>query len=274
MESMLRLVYLGDWPARVWGAWPGNTYVDVVEHRLEILEPGSSSVRVGFVSDLHVGPTTPRRTIEHAFERLRDARLDVLLLGGDYVFLEFTPAKVGMLGELIASVPAATKAAVLGNHDLWDQHELLERELDRRGVHVLTNRHIRVDHETWLTIVGLDDPWSGAPDPQAAFDGVDPAKPTLVLCHAPEGLPLLESKRVDLMVCGHTHGGQIATPRGPLVVPGPWGRRFPAGLFRVDGIEMFVSRGVGGVEVAPRLFAPPDVAVFDLVGRATAESTG
>lgn len=267
MEGVLRVAYLGDWPAKVWGALPRSTEVAVVHHRLEILEPGSRPIRLGFVSDLHVGPTTPKRTIERAFERLRDARPDVLLLGGDYVFLEFTPAKLGFLGELIDSIEAPLKAAVLGNHDLWDQHEPLEWELARRGVEVLTNRSLELGRDGTVALVGLDDPWSGAPDPEAAFSGVDEAKPTIVLCHAPEGLPLVDSRRVDLMVCGHTHGGQIATPRGPIVVPGPLGRRYPAGLFEIEGISMFVSRGVGGVEVAPRMFAPPDVGVFDLVGK-------
>jgi hypothetical protein len=64
------------------------------------------------------------------------------------------------------------------------------------------------------------------------------------------------------MLCGHTHGGQIATPRGPIVVHGPLGRRWPAGLYHVDGLPLFVSRGLGIVDVPLRLYAPPDVALF------------
>jgi predicted MPP superfamily phosphohydrolase len=66
------------------------------------------------------------------------------------------------------------------------------------------------------------------------------------------------------MLCGHTHGGQIATPRGPIIVHGPLGHRWPAGLYQIDDLAMFVSRGLGTVELPLRLFAPPDVALFTI----------
>src|SRR6476469_3152788 len=91
IESSLRLAYRGGWPARLWGLYPPSGQVRCVQHRLSILPPSATQLRIGFASDLHIGPTTPIKVLEAAFERLAQAELDVLLLGGDYVFLDATP---------------------------------------------------------------------------------------------------------------------------------------------------------------------------------------
>ena len=85
------------------------------------------------------------------------------------------------------------------------------------------------------------------------------------LSHSPDGLGLLDGGKVDLLLCGHTHGGQIATPIGAPVVPSRTGRRYPHGLHELGDLRLFVSRGIGGVSVPVRTWAPPDVVVFDLV---------
>jgi predicted MPP superfamily phosphohydrolase len=268
---LLRVLYRGSWPAALWQRFPAARRVRRVERRLPVLPPGLPPLRLGFVSDLHLGPTTPRSILEAAFELLRRAAPDVLVLGGDFVFLEATPAKASALASLVASVPAPTKVAVLGNHDLWTRHDLLEDALAATGVELLVNRSIRLPapHRA-VAVLGLDDPWTGAPDVDAALAGAEDAATRLAVCHSPDGLLQLEGRGVALLLCGHTHGGQVATPWGSLVVShGALTRRFAHGFFGVAGMTLFVSRGVGSIEVPLRLFAPPDVAVLDLVGRAS-----
>lgn len=72
-----------------------------------------------------------------------------------------------------------------------------------------------------------------------------------------------------LFVCGHTHGGHIATPWGPPFVPGRMGKMYPHGLHLVEGVHLHVSRGVGGIELPVRAYAKPEVAVFELRARQT-----
>ena len=267
-EAALRLLYAGDWPARAWARWPGATRVRVVRHALRL--PLRAPLRVAFASDLHLGPTTPDALLDRAFARLEEAAPDVLLLGGDYVFLDATAARARRLGELVRAVPARTKLAVLGNHDLWTRHDRLERALGHAGAEVLVNRAVRLPpphHE--VALVGLDDPWTGAPDAARALAGAAGARVILGLAHAPDAVLLLaaHTPRVDLLFCGHTHGGQIALPGGrALVVPGRAGKRWPWGLHATPGGgRLFVSRGLGGIELPVRTWAPPDVAVFDLL---------
>jgi hypothetical protein len=160
IETTLRAAYVGDWPARAWSR------VTTAVRRVDVSLPAASSLRIGFASDLHLGPTTPPATLQNAFAILRDARLDVLALGGDYVFLDATPTKAQLLARLVSTVPARLKVAVLGNHDLWTAHALIEDALRAVGVRVLVNESVDIDD---VSIIGVDDPWTGTLDADAAF---------------------------------------------------------------------------------------------------------
>jgi predicted MPP superfamily phosphohydrolase len=278
VESSLRILYRGDWPAKLWGVVPGSCDVDCVSHTLAHLPAGQPPLRIGFVSDLHAGPTTPARLLDAAFSRLSRADLDVLLLGGDYVFLDASEARAKSIACRAARVPAKRKLAVLGNHDLWTHHGILERALSHAGVELLINRSTAASScHPGVAIVGLDDPWTGALDATAAFHDLEEARLLIVLCHSPDGLAeaaraaaALRHQPPVLYVCGHTHGGHIATPWGPLVVPGTAGKRYPAGLYNTGPVTLYVSRGVGGIEIPVRAYAKPEVAVFELTA-ATAD---
>src|SRR5207249_748297 len=101
-------------------------------------------LRIAFVSDIHIGPTTPTETIANAFTLLRNARPDVLVLGGDYVYGDVTDEAAAELERWAGSIAAPLKLAVLGNHDLWTDHGRLERALERAGVRMLINDAVRL----------------------------------------------------------------------------------------------------------------------------------
>lgn len=268
VESAQSLAYAGGWPARLLGQVPAASRVRVLRHTFPLLPAGAGRrrpLRLAFISDLHLGPLTPMKLIDHAFAQLQEAEPDVLLMGGDYVSLEVTEAVARQLAASVGAFRVPLKLAVLGNHDLWTRHELIERALEEGGARVMLNDSVRLPppHDD-VVIVGLDDPWTGQVDPDKAFAGAD-APVKLVLTHAPEAVPLVEGRGVDLLMCGHTHGGQVAAPWGPLMVEGHFGRRWPFGLHEVSGMQLFVSRGVGYSDLPVRSFAPSDVAIIDIV---------
>jgi uncharacterized protein len=264
VERLLHHAYRGDWPARAWGRLARAAAV----RRLDVdIELGlAAPLTLAFASDLHLGPTTSRRTLDRAFALLSEAQADVLALGGDYVFLEATPAKARELRALVSAVPARVKVAVMGNHDLWTHHGLLEDALREAGAHVLVNDAVRLPAPHGeVALLGLDDPWTGQPDVARALAAAGDARVRIALCHAPEGVPLVSGRGVSLLLAGHTHGGQIALPGPtPVLVPGPLGRRFLHGHHRAGDMHVLVSRGVGTTELPVRTFAPPDVLVVRL----------
>jgi len=269
-EAVARLVYRQGWAARMWQRLPGRTEVDVIRHELALLprQPGTERppLRIAFASDFHIGPLTAPRLLDNAFARLAALAPDVLVLGGDYVYMEATHAMARELEARVAAVPAGVKLAVLGNHDLWTHHDRIEDALRRAGVTLLINDAIRLPapHDD-VAMVGLDDVWAGQPDPARALAAAGGAALKLAVAHSPEAVPFLAGGDLRLLLCGHTHGGQIALPTGPVVVQGRHGRRWPAGRYQLDDLTLFVSRGLGSVELPIRAYARPDVSLFTLV---------
>ncbi|MEO6419141.1 MAG: hypothetical protein ABIP39_07030, partial [Polyangiaceae bacterium] len=175
------------------------------------------------------------------------------------------------LEERVAAISARIKLAVLGNHDLWTDHAILERALERAGATILINDAVRLPapYED-VALFGIDEPWTGAPDAPRALRACGDAPIKIAICHAPDGLPLLRAASRDgevrLFMCGHTHGGHIALPGyRPVIVPGKAGKLWPFGLHDLPGgLTLFVSRGIGGIELPIRTYALPDVALFTL----------
>jgi predicted MPP superfamily phosphohydrolase len=267
IEALQTLAYAGGWPARILDRVPAATRVSTIHHDMDFGRGarGRAPLRLAFVSDLHIGPLTPPRLLDNAFDRLAELAPDVLVLGGDYVFLEASAAIAERLRALVARVPAPVKLAVLGNHDLWTDNTVLERALAAAGVTVLVNGAVRLDppHDD-VAVIGLDEPWTGAPDAARAFAAAGDAPVRIAVAHAPEGVPFIAGHGAQLLLCGHTHGGQVALPSGPVVVHGPLGRRWPSGLHDVEGMKLFVSRGLGIVDLPLRLYAAPDVSLFTI----------
>src|SRR3954465_14432716 len=213
VESAQSVAYAGGWPARLLGQVPAASRVRVLRHTFPLLPDGAGRrrpLRLAFISDLHIGPITPMKLVDHAFAQLQEAEPDILVMGGDYVSLEVNDAVAAQLAASVGAFRASMKLAVLGNHDLWTRHELIERALEAGGARVLLNESVRLPppHED-VAIVGLDDPWTGTVDPDKAFAGAAlPVK--LVLTHAPEALPLVKGRGVQLLTSPPTHGVSLA----------------------------------------------------------------
>jgi predicted MPP superfamily phosphohydrolase len=267
-EWFLARAYRGGWSARLVRRLGLQPSVVTVAHDVTSARwpTGTRPLRLAFASDLHAGPTTHPSLLDDAARALRDAAPDVLLLGGDYVYLHHEG--IHDLVARLAGVPAPLgRFAVFGNHDLWSRDEVLRAALEGGGFRVLVNENVALpapfEH---VSICGLDDPWVGEPDVLATFEGARDVK--VLLMHAPAGLMFVRETHFDVAVCGHTHGGHIALPGGmPIVSAGPLSRQFSRGRYEVGGRPMIVSKGIGATESALRLFADPDVRVVVLGGQ-------
>jgi predicted MPP superfamily phosphohydrolase len=264
VEKFFARLYAGEWPRVLASRHVGSYRVEVSRFTVGMSRwpRFAPPLTIALVSDLHAGPTTSCRALAEAFEKVRDARPDLLLLGGDFVFLDEKYADE-LVAPLAAIDPPLGKFAVLGNHDLWADDRAIVAALARAKVRVLINEAACVGP---IQLVGLDDPWTGLRDPARAFAAVDERAPVVVLSHAAEALALAGDRRFDLLMCGHTHGGQICLPGGiPLYVPGAIGRRYPRGRFDLPtGATLIVTRGVGGVESPFRFYSPPEVVIAEL----------
>jgi len=247
-------------------------------NRIEMTIPGLpralTGLRIAQLSDFHYGPHIPPGYLEDAIERTLADAPDVIALTGD--FIDRGPEHVRAAAKLFRNLQAPLGVfAVLGNHDFAvhtargvRRYPDLDREitdaLGAEGVQVLRNRSVRVERNGGaLLVAGVDDLWSGESDPVAAFAGSCPSTPRLLLAHNPQTVEQLGEHRADLILSGHTHGGQINWPGLGRLFLGKSARRWAAGLYPLQSGHLYVNTGVGfGWRF--RFGVRPELAVFTL----------
>jgi predicted MPP superfamily phosphohydrolase len=266
-ERVLDVLLLKGWVAGLSWRLGGHGRLGVSRHEVE-LDPARRlprPLKLAFASDFHAGPTTAPAIFDALLEQVQRERPDVLLLGGDYI--SFDAANVEALRGFLeqARAPLGTYA-VLGNHDVWNGSEEVSAALAAAGVEVLVNRNVALPAPFGeVSICGIDDPWTGAPSLDATFAGAGPVR--IYLMHSPDGLWQLGSRRFDVALAGHTHGGQIVSRQGrPLKRPsGPYSRQYAQGRFEIAGNgPLFVGRGIGCAGIPLRLHADPELLICTL----------
>jgi predicted MPP superfamily phosphohydrolase len=238
--------------------------------RIELsLPPGADELdglRIAFVTDTHVGPFTSADDIRRGLALFDNEPLDLLLLGGDYVSESnfYAIAMASAVAEL-ASRAKLGAFAVMGNHDLPLGADRVRAELERAGIRVLRNEHAIVEWRgAHLAIVGVDDTIVGNADPSRAFEGVPANVPELSLWHEADFAEEAARRGAFAQLSGHTHGGQVRLPRiGAIWLP-PDGRRRDMGFFDVEGMPVYVSRGLGVYRPPVRFCCPPEVTFVTL----------
>jgi hypothetical protein len=166
---------------------------------------------------------------------------------------------------------------VLGNHDWWEGRPQTQRAFERAEIplidngrlFVTTGRTLRPSAASGLCLAGVDDLWEGYPEYHMALDGVPKSMPRILLSHNPDVAEeprfLADRWRVDLMLSGHTHGGQIRIPGlGTPMIPSRYGQKYASGLVQGPGCPVFVCRGIGTTIMPLRLGVPPEIAVIEL----------
>lgn len=234
--------------------------------RLPRLPRQLEGVRIAVVSDLHLGGRAAAEARRARLRPLQGVRADLVVFLGDLVTgPDPDPATAARI--LAECAPeGAHRLAVLGNHERWTNEKLAVAELTKAGFAPLVNASERVKvNGADLWIVGVNDPYTGADRLDRALSGVPPDAFVLLLAHSPDILRRPLSRRADLVLSGHTHGGQVIPPLiGPIAASSWYGARCAAGLFDLGRTRLFVTRGLGEVVVPFRLHCPPEIAVLEL----------
>lgn len=218
-------------------------------------------LRIAHVTDVHVQRMVRPRHLDRAVEWINDTRPDLLCLTGDYVCFHrgAIPRLHASLGRLRAEVQAV---AVLGNHDHWCDAAGIRHVLEDLGIRVLQNEHTHVEVRGGrLAVVGVDDASTGNADPARAFAGLeDSGAPVIALTHDPRAAEPIAAHGAELILAGHTHGGQIVVGNLTHRIAARLGHFHLDGFYEVgEQARLFVNRGLGA-SLPVRVNAPPEVA--------------
>lgn len=252
--------------ARALGAHNDVYDIEITRHEVEIasLPPSFDGYRIAFLTDTHVASFMRRDFYREVVRQVLRFEPDLILLGGDFVTWE---RHIPLMADVLLTDLTARDGvyAVLGNHDYWANSKAVIEAMSARGVQFIVNRSVAIRRgDDVISLGGIDEVYRGEPDLEAAFARMDPNVPCLMVSHHPDIVDTIEEQRIDLLVCGHTHGGQIRFPFfGSVVVPSKHEARYASGFHRVRNVLLYVSRGVGAIPPL-RILCRPEVATFTL----------
>jgi len=248
---------------------------------------GKSGFRILHVSDIHLTSSTMQRL--KPFENLAETKWDFVLITGDLIDDDSGIEPVcKALGRLEAKYG---KYAVLGNHDYicfsaknfyqWvrilinsffklptsfcssNDIERLAACLKENGITLLRNQlEERVsENGEKFQIIGIDDPSTDRDKPAGLYSSVNEDAFRLVIMHSPCRLRAIRPFKPEIVLCGHTHGGQICFPLfGALSTHSDASRRESSGLVYLEGCRVHISPGIGAGRIVPfRILAPPEI---------------
>ncbi|MFH1423767.1 MAG: metallophosphoesterase [Candidatus Nealsonbacteria bacterium] len=249
--------------------------------------------RILHISDLHLAGRNKR--MERYFEKLGKIKSDFVMVTGDLI--DNDDGIEWCLKYLKKLSPRFGIWACLGNHDKFglsilhtlffhlmgtlkeNNFELLGRRLKESGIQILINEKKTINvNSVPLTIIGVDAPFgldrcknknmfSKKITPlRELFSNIPPKNYVVLLNHVPDLLKELGDVKINLALCGHTHGGQIRLPFiGPLVAFSSFQRAYNKGLYNYNGYYLHVSGGLGASKTTSiRLFCPPEATILTL----------
>lgn len=244
---------------------PGNQILRLDVHEktiaLDRLSKNLDGLTIAHLSDLHYTGKLTRDYYEYLIDRTNELDADVVTITGDIVdktqYIDWIAPTIGRLKSRFGVF------SILGNHDkrVRDEGEL-RRVLGECGLVDLGGRWIETElrGET-VVMAGNEMPWfTPAPDMQHAPPHDKTSAPLrILLSHSPDQFAWARSFDFDLMLAGHTHGGQIRLPLvGPIVSPSYHGVQYASGTFHKEPTLMHVTRGISGLHPI-RINCPPEL---------------
>lgn len=240
---------------------PARPTLERITLRLPDLPPALDGLRIGQLTDCHLGMPHSAKNLAWAVEQMRREQPDLITLTGDFVSRR---AAIPQLSGLLRGLSAPLGIyGVPGNHDYWEGLPEINAELGTVGGQILVNENRRLSWngaDLWL--LAVDDMWDGHPDLDAAMTGVPRGACTFLMAHSPDIADAAAQHGVSAQISGHTHGGHIRFPLlGPLALP-RFGWRYAMGQYTVGKMQLYVSRGLGGGPF--RLLCAPEATIFTL----------
>ena len=229
------------------------------------LDPRLDGYRIVHLSDLHIGALTPAWWAKRWIDRANQEQADAVAVTGDLVTsgVAFHEAIADVLGGLRARDGVF---CAMGNHDYFGEGEPLISLIRSRGPKVLRNEGVVVEHDgARLFIAAIDDTWTRRADLDRALAQQPANVATVMLAHDPDKFPQIAKRGVQLVLSGHTHGGQIAVPfLARWINASKLAHHFHIGVYKEKDSTLYVHPGLGTTGPPIRLGVAPAVVVLTL----------
>ena len=243
--------------------WIDLSSVSLILPRLHL---NFDNYRIIQISDIHMGTWMTPQKLEEVVRIINCLQADLITITGDFVtdLKHRTPLH---LETNLKNLKAKDGLfAVLGNHDYWTNAKSIRQVLQNSGVFELKNDVISIFRgKSRLNIAGVDDYWENKARLHDVIDRLPEQGASILLAHEPDFAVIsAKSRRFDLQLSGHTHGGQVILPKiGPIVLP-MYGRKYPMGLYNIDDMYLYTNRGLGTGKPQIRFNCRPEITMLTL----------
>ena len=255
--------------ASIWGLVEANCIrYREVEIQSEKIPQSADGYRIALITDMHLSPCLRRSVAEKAVELVKSSKADLLLNAGD--FLDGAGEREKSMAKMFAGINVQDKFSIIGNHEVYFGVKESEEMHELGGFRVL--RESGTEISDWLYVHGVDDDalgnrYSMSPKKQGAvsYEASEVADKcakrfSILLKHRPEA-DAIARKQFDLLMAGHSHGGQLFPFTLLVKIKYPLG----TGLYEYpEGLKMYTSPGTGTWGPPFRVFARPEVTLFVL----------
>ncbi len=236
-------------------------------------------MRIAQISDIHYFEWTESYFLRQVVDHVNALKPDMVVLTGDFVTYgpvrwpsqdahkRFALRHMPDCASILSRIRCPLRYATLGNHDMMVGGRYIYGDLVNQGLPVLRNAAVSLERNGQrLWLVGLGSACAGDADPDRAFPGsaVRDREAMIVLAHEPDILPEIAKYGADLMLAGHTHGGQVCFPFLPPAFLPQYGKIYVRGWFRSGRTQLYVNRGIGTIGVPSRVNCPPEITLLTL----------
>ena len=223
-------------------------------------------LRIAQVSDVHYGRLMPRWFVNYLLERVNRAGADVIVCTGDYIYGQGA-AQIEVVWPMLCELRAPLGVySVLGNHDHWGSTERSLYWLERSGQN-LRGKALALEKDgERLWLAGIGDFWEDPFPVDSVLSQIPERECRIVLAHNPDSADTPFSGRIDLMLSGHTHGGQVRIPFGGAPVLPVKNKTYSSGLkMSTKQQRVFISRGIGWAIYPVRFNCYPEIPILELI---------
>ncbi|MEA5418789.1 metallophosphoesterase [Spirulina sp. CCNP1310] len=220
------------------------------------------------ISDLHVR-SLHSNTLDRVVDQINAQAPDAVVITGDFVTKDDDlDADRPLLAPLKRLRAKQGVYGILGNHDHWTNPLIVRHFLRENQIRDLSNQAIALTPgATPLILAGIDDPWVGQPDLPGLLQRLPPEGCAILLAHEPNFADTAaQTRRFDLQLSGHSHGGQIRLHRFYNLPP--MSDRYPSGQYPVGKMIQYTNRGIGMGGLPMRLRSRPEITVLHIQGQA------
>lgn len=245
---------------------PGWLHVRYMPLKLSRLPKAFHDYRIAQISDIHMGGWMTRERLMEAVDLINRLQPDTIAITGDFVERRSHSLMDDLIQPLSALNPKDLTVAVMGNHDYSFNVTAIRRVLQASGIRELRNTvHTLKRGDSALHLAGVDDIARHRDCLDLVLDRLPGDGAAILLAHEPDFADVsAPTRRFDLQISGHTHGGQIRLPFLGMPLLPSYGKRYPSGFYQVGDMLQYTNRGLGMIRPYVRFMAQPEITVFIL----------